>query len=187
MNLARPQAPRSQPQALEGLSSPDSPCCPPSGSVPSRAIVCGLLHGHCSSHLHRTAWHGSHAPRHPGSPWPPAPAPWQPSMAGCTPALGLLVATGEPHNPAGESKALDGLFFLLGQPQEVGSLTADHPHRHSDLALSITRPTAYLAAATTHLANSNAMCRGLPAIDGPNGREICPEWEALHDSLGALW
>jgi hypothetical protein len=92
-----------------------------------------------------------------------------------------------------ESKAVDGVFALLGLPRVDGPLT-EHitlPHRHGRLGLSHTSPTdgvaTYLAAAATA---HRAMRRGPEAFrpfHGPSGDVLCPQWEALHDGARDLW
>jgi hypothetical protein len=92
-----------------------------------------------------------------------------------------------------ESKAVDGVFALLGLPRVDGPLTEQItlPHRHGGLGLSHTSPTdgvaTYLAAAaTTH----HAMHRGPEAFrpfHGPSGDVLRPQWEALHDGARDLW
>jgi hypothetical protein len=91
-----------------------------------------------------------------------------------------------------ESKAVDGVFALLGLPRVDGPLTEQItlPHRHGGLGLSHTSPTdgvaAYLAAAATA---QRAMHRGPEAFrpfHGPSGDVLHPQWEALHDGARDL-
>jgi hypothetical protein len=92
-----------------------------------------------------------------------------------------------------ESKAVDGVFALMGLPRVDGPLTEQItlPHRHGGLGMSHTSPTdgvaAYLAgAATAH----RAMRRGPEAFrpfHGPSGDVLRPQWEAVHDGARYLW
>jgi hypothetical protein len=92
-----------------------------------------------------------------------------------------------------ESKAVDGVFAIVGLPRVEGPLTAQItlPLRHGGLGLSHTCPAegsaAYLsAAAITH----QAMRHGPEAFrpfDGPSGEQLRPQWASLHSGAGDLW
>jgi hypothetical protein len=92
-----------------------------------------------------------------------------------------------------ESKAVDCAFAIMSQPRQDGPVTDQLtlPLRHGGLGMAHTGPAeadaAYLAAAAT---TQRAMCHG-PAefrpFDGPSGAQLSPQWEALHDTAGALW
>jgi hypothetical protein len=92
-----------------------------------------------------------------------------------------------------ESKAVDGVFAILGPPSVEGPLTAQItlPLRHGGLGLSHTCPAegsaAYLAAAAiTH----QAMRHGPEAFrqfDGPSGEQLRPQWASVHSGARDLW
>jgi hypothetical protein len=82
---------------------------------------------------------------------------------------------------------------IAGHTTEEGPLTdqVTLPLRHGGLGLSRTSPAlgraAYFAAsAATHIA-----MRGGPEafrpFDGPSGKVLRPQWEALHSKAGDLW
>jgi hypothetical protein len=86
----------------------------------------------------------------------------------------------------GESKAVDGVFAILGLPRVEGPLTAQItlPLCHGGLGLSHSCPAegsaAYLAA--TAIAHK-AMRHGTKAFrpfDVPSGEQLRPQWVSLH-------
>jgi hypothetical protein len=92
-----------------------------------------------------------------------------------------------------ESKAVDGVFAILGLPRVEGPLTAQItlPHRHGGLGLSHTCPAegsaAYLAAAAiTHQAMRHGPAAFRP-FGGPSGEQLRPQWASLHSGAGDLW
>jgi hypothetical protein len=93
-----------------------------------------------------------------------------------------------------ESKAVGGVFAILGLPHEEGPLTVQItlPLYHGSLDLSRTGPAegsdAYLAAAaaSTHLTMGSGPQAFWP-FERPSGKELSTQWAALHDCAGALW
>jgi hypothetical protein len=84
-----------------------------------------------------------------------------------------------------ESKAVDGVFALLGLPRVDGPLTEQVtlPHRHGRLGLSHTSPTDGVAA---YLAMHSGPEAFRP-FHGPSSDVLRPQWEALHDGARDLW
>jgi hypothetical protein len=92
-----------------------------------------------------------------------------------------------------KSKAVDGVFAILGLPRVEGSLTAQItlPLRHGGLGLSHTCPAegsaAYLSAvAITHQALRHGP-EAFQPFDGPSGEQLWPQWASLHSGAGVLW